>query len=268
MKLVQSVKSLMRRFGFDVIRYRPNAANSQLGKLLLAIADVRTLLEDFPDLEEGEFLDFCCKHSRESKSQLFQDLFVQFILREKSNGFFVEFGATDGRNLSNTYLLEKRYGWKGILAEPAKGWRNELTVNRACTLDYRCVWTKDGETVVFNEAESGEFSTIQRYAAKDHHSRSRSGGERYSVETVSLNSLLREHHAPTAIDYMSIDTEGSEFDILSEFDFGQFHVNIITIEHNYTANRGKVHELLTSRGFVRRFDSLSLWDDWYVAGSR
>jgi FkbM family methyltransferase len=268
MTLAQSVKSLVRRFGFDVIRYRPNAANTQLGKLLLAIADVRTLSEDYPDLEEGAFLDFCCKHARESTSQLFQDLFVLFTLREKSNGFFVEFGATNGRDLSNTYLLEKRYGWKGILAEPAKGWRDELSVNRSCALDFRCVWTKDGDNVTFNEAESGEYSTIQQYASKDHHARSRSGGERYSVETVSLNSLLRDHRAPAVIDYMSIDTEGSELDILSQFDFSQFQVNIITVEHNHTANRGKVHALLTTRGFVRRFDSLSLWDDWYVAKPR
>jgi hypothetical protein len=54
--------------------------------------------------------------SRERKSQLGQDVLAVSIFGD--NGFFVEFGAADAENISNTYLLEKDYGWKGILAEP------------------------------------------------------------------------------------------------------------------------------------------------------
>ena len=55
------------------------------------------------------------KLSTISNSQLGQDLFVLDKLNFKSNGFFVEFGACDGKLLSNTFLLEKKFNWTGIL---------------------------------------------------------------------------------------------------------------------------------------------------------
>ena len=51
------------------------------------------------------------------------------------------------------------------------------------------------------------------------------------VSTISLNDLLDEYKAPNLIDYMSIDTEGSEFDIIKNFDFSKRKINIISIEH-------------------------------------
>ena len=54
-----------------------------------------------------------------SRSQLRQDIFVLCTLDFKRNGFFVEFGATNGVDLSNSYLLETEFNWTGILAEPA-----------------------------------------------------------------------------------------------------------------------------------------------------
>ncbi|MEL6721375.1 MAG: hypothetical protein AAFP82_21930 [Bacteroidota bacterium] len=65
-----------------------------------------------------------------SKAQLKQDLFVLSQLNFKKEGYFVEFGATDGVQLSNTYLLEKSFAWKGILAEPARCWQEQLQQNK------------------------------------------------------------------------------------------------------------------------------------------
>ena len=61
-----------------------------------------------------------------SKSQIRQDLFVLSELRFKQNGYFVDFGATNGLDISNSYLLETQFNWKGILAEPAKKWHKDL----------------------------------------------------------------------------------------------------------------------------------------------
>lgn len=96
------------------------------------------------------------------------------------------------------------------------------------------------------------------------HSNLRKKGKNYHVETVSILDLLNEHNAPYEIDYLSIDTEGSEFDILKAFDFKKYNIKIITVEHNFTEMREKIFELLSFYGYKRIFVELSDVDDWYI----
>jgi FkbM family methyltransferase len=204
------------------------------------------------------------KNLKKSKSQIRQDLFVLSELCFKRNGVFVEFGATDGINLSNTFLLEKEFGWTGILAEPAKCWHNDLRKNRNCHIDTRCVWSDSDSTLIFNEVYDAGLSTIDRYSQNDFHKEQRENGKTYEVKTISLLDLLNHYSAPKQIDYLSIDTEGSEFEILSHFDFDKYEFKVITCEHNFTPMRENVHKLLTSKGYLRKFADVSQVDDWYV----
>lgn len=199
-----------------------------------------------------------------SKAQLKQDLFVINELNFKKNGFFVEFGATNGLDLSNTYLLEKEFNWNGILAEPAKHWHSDLRINRSCNIETDCVWINSNEILRFNETSNKELSTIDAFSNSDNHKNSRLDGNKYNVNSISLSDLLEKYNAPKSIDYLSIDTEGSEFEILSNFDFKKYSFKIITCEHNYSLNREKIHNLLKENGYKRKFVGLSKWDDWYV----
>jgi FkbM family methyltransferase len=202
---------------------------------------------------------------KESKSQLRQDLFVLSELNFKKNGFFVEFGATNGKDLSNTYLLEKNFGWTGILSEPAIIWKAEIEKNRPHSfIETSCVWNVSDLTLKFNETKKPELSTINIYSEKDGHSLARKSGNHYDVSTISLNDLLKKYNAPQHIDYISIDTEGSEFEILNAFDFDEYTFGIITCEHNFTANREKIYDLLFRHGYVRKYENVSGFDDWYV----
>lgn len=202
---------------------------------------------------------------QESKSQLRQDLFVLSELGFRKGGFFVEFGATNGVDLSNSFLLENKYGWKGILAEPGKGWHIALKQNRKCQIDYDCVWSMTGQVLEFYETDIAELSTLDLFSNKeDFNIAGRKKGTRYPVHTISLNDLLKKYNAPKHIDYLSIDTEGSELEILSAFDFDEYSFSVITCEHNFTSDREKIYDLLTKRGFQRKYQELSSFDDWYV----
>ena len=197
-----------------------------------------------------------------SKSQLAQDLFTLSELNFKNNGFFVEFGATDGVTLSNTFLMEKKFNWKGILAEPAKQWHKKLNKNRSVFIEENCVWHSSNQTLTFNEI--GELSTIDEFSTSDMHKTERVSGKRYHVKTISLEDLLDKYKAPKVIDYLSIDTEGSEFDILSSFSFERYKFRVITCEHNFTSNRQKIFNLLSEKGYERKYSEISKFDDWYV----
>lgn len=265
--IARAVRSFVRRFGIDVVRYHEPTFENELRDSLQGLQRLRALAERHSGRDELAFVDFCSSDYKLSKSQIFQDLFVQYELRQKSQGFFVEFGATNGIDLSNTYMLEKHYGWNGILAEPAKCWHEDLRRNRGCAVDFRCVFDKSGEQLQFNQVAEAELSTIDNFTSNDMHAKTRRHGEKYTVATVSLESLLRENNAPAEIDYLSVDTEGSELRILSAFDFSRYKFKVISVEHNFTLDRDRIHSLLCSNGFVRKFETLSYWDDWYVAAA-
>lgn len=199
---------------------------------------------------------------RKSKSQINQDIFALYELNFLKNGFFVDFGATDGITLSNTYLLEKEYGFNGILAEPNPRQRKNIKSIRSAVVEENCVWVDSGSTIKF--VDVGDHSTIEEFSSKDMHSIKRKNQATFMVETISLTDMLDKHNAPNLIDYLSIDTEGSEFAILSSHDFSKYMFKVITVEHNYEPQRELIYQLLTQHGYLRKFEDLSLQDDWYI----
>lgn len=213
---------------------------------------------------EHDFVAFILKHAGESRAQLFQDLFVLFWTRGKRDGYFVDVGASDGVTFSNSWLLETGFGWTGILAEPARGWHDQLRKNRRGAVDTRCVWGRSGERLAFRETPDRGLSTVEAFARSDGHARSRERGETCPVDTVSLNDLLEAHGAPKTVDYLSVDTEGSELTLLNPFDFSKTDIRILTVEHNFTPARDRLRALLESHGYQRVFEKFSRWDDWYV----
>lgn len=173
---------------------------------------------------------------------------------------FIEFGAANGVSNSNTFLLEKKFNWKGILVEPAKSFYKELKRKRNCYIENKIVYKDSKSKLIFYECYNPELSTIN---LSNNHNRDfvRS---KYELETISLNYLLRKYNMPKIIDYLSIDTEGSEFDILNKFNFKEFKFRIITCEHNFGFNRKKVFNLLSKNNYTRKFSEISLFDDWYI----
>lgn len=176
----------------------------------------------------------------------------------------MEFGATNGRALSNTCLLEEEYGWTGILAEPNPVWHAALKANRpASIIDTRCVYTHTGAFVDFCAAADAEFGTMVAHL-EDGNQLVRASQNVIEVKTVSLSDLLIEHRAPHEIDFMSIDTEGSELEIIRAFDFTRWDVRNIAVEHNFRDDEAKLDAVMAGNGYRRVFKEYSRWDGWYT----
>jgi len=258
-----SFKKLCRFIGVGITSF-DNLENLQILRDQIRSDRSRQDLDFIRSFESQHFATLLNNVSK-SKSQLRQDLFVLTETQLKKGGYFVEFGATDGINLSNSYLLETEFSWRGILAEPGRVWREELSRNRPNSkIETSCVWKDSNSILLFNEVDAPELSTIDFYSEIDEHIHHRKQGKKYRVQTISLLDLLEKFKAPRHIEYLSIDTEGSEFEILNAFDFNEYNFDVITVEHNYTENREKIFDLLSSKGYVRKYEHLSLFDDWYT----
>lgn len=254
--LIELTKAILKEFNIGITSYEKL---ERLYESKNASFDIE-FLSKLPANRVSAILELLYK----SKSQIRQDLFVLSELNLKRDGYFVEFGATNGKDLSNTHILEKEFGWGGILAEPGRCWHSDLRKNRNCNIDTDCVWRNSKSVLMFNETKIAGLSTIDEYSTKDHHGKRRKNGKKYEVNTISLLELLDKYGAPKEIDYLSIDTEGSEFEILSNFCFEKYSFKVITCEHNFTPDRDKINDLLTSRDYIRKFEDISQYDDWYV----
>ena len=79
-------------------------------------------------------------------------------VRIHENSCFVEFSPTNGIGLSNTYLMETKFGWNKILAEPTKTWQYLLKKNRSAVIETKCVWHSTAETLLSNELSDKKYT--------------------------------------------------------------------------------------------------------------
>jgi FkbM family methyltransferase len=218
-----------------------------------------TTLDDFVSVLE--------KNKDKSAAQNFQDIWVLHETCFKKDGFFVEFGATDGVTGNNTWLLEREYEWTGILAEPNPHWHNDLFLNRKCNITKKCVYIKSDVEVDFLLTDAPDLATIKGFGNDDEWVQARKNASSIKVSTISLFELLEYYNSPEVIDYISVDTEGTEYGILNAFfkqNADKYKVRAITVEHNFTPMRDKLFELMTANGYRRVFTEVSRWDDFYV----
>lgn len=196
-----------------------------------------------------------------SKSQLSQDVFALTLNGFPDDGWFVDIGASHPSRLSNTYLLERNFGWNGVLVEPNPEYTDLLRSHRGAPLTTRPLWSAAGCELEF-EIKGTRSSLV-------HESVTSVASERKTeasvvMQTTDWDTFAREFELPSFIHYMSLDTEGSEYEILSGIDFARYSFGLISVEHNYTRSRELVRSLLTGHGYTRVLEKYSMWDDFYV----
>lgn len=200
-----------------------------------------------------------------SQSQLLQDIVGLLANNCKRDGYFVEVGVGNGKDISNTYLMETEFNWNGLLVEPSHGFHDPIMICRQAKLDTRAAASIGGQHVQFEEfPEAGEFSKLASIAGSSPDKRSK----KYDVETARLDTILEENGAPSLIDYMSIDTEGTELDILKGFDFDKYTVGFFTIEHNFRpGNLEELKAVLEPHGYRQVLPQASQFDAWFIHSS-
>lgn len=207
---------------------------------------------------------------RGSYSQFGQDLWVLSMLRGKRDGFFLDIGAFDGKHFSNTYLLEKKFGWKGICVEPSDDSFRRLQENRTCICDHSLLWNEATDVDFIDAGEYGgvasELSEPYLRLLEKCLGVSRSARSPVKRRTCTVADLLRRYDVPACIDYLSIDTQGSEYEILQAFPFQTHRVRLLTVEHwNQKGKRDKVRALLAANGYVVAKEVA--YEDWYAHAS-
>ena len=219
----------------------------------------------------ANFIESLRDKSKIVKSQLLQDAFASFIVSDLFDKTFLEFGATDGVSLSNSYMLENELGWTGILAEPSPQWHKKLKYNRPNTqIITECIWKSSGEKLDFFVSDVGVLSTLVDFKYSDLSSMPGNtkirikDGKVVKVETISINEVMETNFNGNSPSYVSIDTEGSEYEILNSLDFEKYRPVVFTIEHNFTNLQNKIDALMISKGYTRVFRELTSFDAWYV----
>lgn len=176
---------------------------------------------------------------------------IQYLLKNKvDDGTYLEIGGCDGILYSNTKTLEDFFGFKGILIEPQKEFFNNLKKNRSNQNNelYNCaVSNKDDLEIEFigNNGEGGIIEHLNTDLNKYNWSS-------YKVNNKRMKDILNESKFDY-IDFMIIDVEGGELEVLKSIDF-DFPIFCIIIEaHSNQQEKNKLFgEILKKNGFRYR----------------
>lgn len=176
------------------------------------------------------------------------------------NGYYVELGANDGRSQSNSLHFERRKGWRGLLVEPSPTAFQQCVMTRSsrntivCAC---CVEPENAGALVPLEFFNLMTTRVDRNQDQDLETllpslRLNEGGEpdlsyRFGAEGRTMTSLLEEAGAPELIDFLSLDVEGNELNVLRGLDFSRYGFKYLLVE---ARNPQEVADFLSSKGYV------------------
>ena len=204
-----------------------------------------------------KWLEF--KSWSDSSSQLGQEFLPFFYGHEL--GYFCEVGANDGLRFSNTFFLES-IGWNGVLIEPDPRNLKSLMESRSARILPCAATNEDDIEIAFNLARDTLYSGISTHGLQKE---SRRAEDIAHVLGFKLVTMLEKVSAPKFIDFMSIDTEGNEFEVLLGMDFNQYKVAILCVEHNYDYKKlKKIRSFLHPYGYRQVLKSASQFDAWFI----
>jgi FkbM family methyltransferase len=206
----------------------------------------------------------CRKHLPRWTSQLGQDSLVASLLDMKTSGYFIEIGCGNGTIISNTYSLETFLGWDGLLVEPNPVFCEDMRRTRK-SLVVESAITAGVDTQELTLIQGNVYGSCQATAHQGPHSEFLSAcnnlGLSIKVNTIEPKTLCQKYNVPKLFDYLSIDIEGNELQVLLNWPFSTHRPLILSIEHNYGPDRNAIRAHMTKCGYsVFGID----WEDIFV----
>jgi FkbM family methyltransferase len=251
--VTNSVRDVWNMPGIGYVVWTNTADPAVLVKLVLDEFDKAKSLQKQKNMFFGQFnppVDFYIK-------QYFPEGYV---------GRCIEVGAVDGVFLSNTYHFELN-GWECLCVEPIPKYFESLEKNRKNAVRYAATNenSDNREFTVFTMANANQ-SSVSGLAVDNRllvaHEAYRPVQETISVKTRRLDWIIDNHFKGGAIDFISIDTEGNELDVLKSIDLDAYDVKLLIVENNY--NDPVIEQYLSEFGW--RKDKRVEVNDFYIKG--
>lgn len=200
-------------------------------------------------------------------SQDKQDEYLEtHIFKGYKNGFFMDIGSHDGKSLNNTLYFEENNNWTGVNVEPMKKAYNDLLVNRHNCININCaVYNNDGNTeFICNTGYTQMLSGIKDTFDKRHMIRLKRENAKYGsttdileVETKKIETIC-DIHQISHINYLSIDVEGAEFEVIKSINFDKLYIDVIGFENNYNDSAMPIIKYLEERNYIVIHNSLDI----------
>jgi len=192
------------------------------------------------------------QESQESFAQVGQDSIILDLLGP--NGFFIDLAANDALDLTNTLALERK-GWTGLCVEPNPVYWYGLSHRKCTVVGALVAGTKSEQVKVkFRGVFGGIVGKLDNKLANRKNEPQAPEVTRY---TAPITEVLKKFQVPTTIDYLSLDVEGSEFEIMKDFPFETYTIRVLTVER---PNK-KLKALLQEKGYVYLAE-LATWGEY------
>lgn len=193
-------------------------------------------------LDTGELIMF---------SQFKQDyyFYTKHFNKLKRPGIYLDVAANDPFHYSNSFFMDRCLGWKGICVEGNPVYHEKLYRERSCHVVPTCVGRHDGEHVMF-ALGGGSGGVVGKTFKNDEHF----AKQNMTVATIrerctTMRTVLSRNNIFRA-DFLSLDVEGHELEVLNGFDWESVKINVVSIETS-AATRDPIEKFMTERGYKR-----------------
>ena len=248
----------------EELKYYPNAGKTEQELEIKKTSEFQGESYAVHDQKPSkELVDLEAFNSINYKSQLLQDKWVIMMTKGKQKGVFLEIGSSDGVKLNNTFCLEKMFSWSGMCVEPNPDFYKKLCLNRAAITVPYALYKESGKIVKF--VNHGVLGTIAEFSSTDCHASKREKfiSEHGTIKVITMRAeeILSLYKFPERFDFLSLDVEGAELDVLESFNLSKWHPALACIEHNFVSDRrAAIFDLLSRHGYQRM---KCKFDDWY-----